>query len=77
MFINAALAITLPSPARADRCDDVAKQLANQLDGLSSLTSIPVANLLIILLGMPLFAAVMGWLLAGREPLGMARQPTE
>jgi putative ABC transport system permease protein len=49
---------------------------ANQLDGLSSLTSIPVTNLLIILVGMPLFAAVAGWLLAGREPLGMARQPT-
>ena len=49
---------------------------ANQLDGLSSLTSIPVTNLLIILVGMPLFAAVLGWLLAGREPLGMARQPT-
>ncbi len=37
----AALAITLAllaglgaSPARADRCDDVAKQLANQIDGL-------------------------------------------
>src|SRR4051812_30877460 len=29
-----ALAAFVSSPARADRCDDVAKQLANQLDGL-------------------------------------------
>ena len=29
-----ALAAFAVSPARADRCDDVAKQLANQLDGL-------------------------------------------
>ena len=29
-----ALAAFSASPARADRCDDVAKQLANQLDGL-------------------------------------------
>jgi putative ABC transport system permease protein len=49
----------------------------NQLDGLSSLASIPVANLLIILVGMPAFAAIAGWLLGGREPLGMARQPLE
>jgi hypothetical protein len=28
------LAVFVSSPARADRCDDVAKQLANQLDGL-------------------------------------------
>jgi putative ABC transport system permease protein len=49
----------------------------SQLDGLSSLASIPVANLLIILVGMPLFAAVAGWLLVGREPPAMARQPLE
>jgi len=47
----------------------------NQLDGLSGLSSIPIGNLLIILVGMPLFAAVGGWLLAGREPRIMARQP--
>ena len=29
-----ALAAVVASPARADRCDDVAKQLANQIDGL-------------------------------------------
>jgi putative ABC transport system permease protein len=50
---------------------------SNSLDGLSSLGSIPVANLLLILIGMPLFAAVVSWLLAGREPREIARQPLE
>jgi putative ABC transport system permease protein len=49
----------------------------SQLDGLSSLTSIPVTNLLLILIGMPLAATVLGWLLAGRDPAGVARQPLE
>ncbi|HEV2375395.1 MAG TPA: FtsX-like permease family protein [Streptosporangiaceae bacterium] len=49
----------------------------NQLDGLSSLTSIPVTNLLIIVVGMPLVAFVAGWLLAGREPAVISRQPME
>jgi putative ABC transport system permease protein len=48
---------------------------SNSLDGLSSLTSIPVTNLLVILVGMPLAATVLGWLLAGRDPAGIARQP--
>ncbi|MBO0789057.1 MAG: hypothetical protein J2P33_23605, partial [Actinobacteria bacterium] len=47
----------------------------SHLDGLSSLSSIPVANLLLILAGMPSVAAVAGWLLGGREPPAMARQP--
>jgi putative ABC transport system permease protein len=50
---------------------------SNSLDGLSSLTSIPVTNLLVILVGMPVGAAVLGWLLAGRDPAGIARQPLE
>jgi len=47
----------------------------NQLDGLSGLSSVPAGNLLIILIGMPLAAAACGWLLAGREPRSVARQP--
>jgi putative ABC transport system permease protein len=47
----------------------------NQLDGLSELSSVPTENLLIILIGMPLIAAVAGWLLAGREPAGLGSQP--
>lgn len=49
----------------------------NQLDTLSSLTSIPVANLLLILVGMPLVAVIGGWLLAGREPSAIGRRPLE
>ncbi len=50
---------------------------SNSLDGLSSLTSIPVTNLLVILVGLPLAATALGWLLAGRDPGGIARQPLE
>jgi putative ABC transport system permease protein len=49
----------------------------NKLDGLSELSSVPTKNLLIILIGMPLIAAAIGWLLAGREPAVIARQPIE
>ncbi len=49
----------------------------NQLDGLSELKSVPTTSLLLILVGMPLAAAAAGWLLAGREPGAMARQPLE
>jgi putative ABC transport system permease protein len=50
---------------------------SNSLDGLSELTSIPVTNLLVILIGMPLAATVLGWLLAGRNQAGIARRPLE
>ena len=50
---------------------------SNSLDGLSSLTSIPVTNLLVILVGIPLAATALGWLLAGRDPAGIGRQPLE
>jgi putative ABC transport system permease protein len=49
----------------------------NQLDQLSELDSVPVAALLWILVGMPVIAVVVSWLLAGREPAGLARQPLE
>jgi putative ABC transport system permease protein len=45
--------------------------------GIASLGNVPVTNLLVILVGMPLVAAIAGWLLAGREPLGVVRQPIE
>ncbi len=38
---------------------------------------IPVRDILIILVGLPLVAAVGGWLLAGREPPVISRQPLE
>ncbi|MDT4978177.1 MAG: putative transport system permease protein, partial [Pseudonocardiales bacterium] len=37
----------------------------------------PVVNLLTIVIGLPLLAAICGWLLAGREPQAIARQPLE
>ncbi len=49
----------------------------NPLDGLSELSSIPVTNLLIIVVGMPTIAGAVGWLLAGREPSAVAHQPLE
>jgi putative ABC transport system permease protein len=48
---------------------------SSKLDALSSLSSIPVTNLLLILVGMPVAATLGGWLLAGREPRVIARQP--
>jgi hypothetical protein len=36
-----------------------------------------VRNLLLILIGMPLVATALGWLLAGRDPGGAGRQPLE
>src|SRR5262249_62390801 len=41
------------------------------------ITTIPVQNLLLILIGMPLVAAIGGWLLAGREQSAMGRRPME
>jgi putative ABC transport system permease protein len=49
----------------------------NQLDALSSLNSIPVVNLLLLLVGMPLIAAAVSWLLALRGPSAISRQPLE
>jgi putative ABC transport system permease protein len=40
-------------------------------------TSVPVTNLLIILIGMPLVAAIGGWLFAGRQPRDIAHRPLE
>jgi putative ABC transport system permease protein len=51
---------------------------SNSLNGgISSLGNVPTANLLVILIGMPLVAAVVGWLFSGREPPAMAHQPIE
>jgi putative ABC transport system permease protein len=51
---------------------------SNSLNGgITALGNIPVADLLLILLGMPAFAAIVGWLFAGREPAALAHQPME
>ena len=38
---------------------------------------VPVADVLILLIGLPLIAAASGWLFAGREPPAVARQPID
>ncbi|MBO0887358.1 MAG: hypothetical protein J2O38_08155, partial [Acidimicrobiales bacterium] len=45
--------------------------------GIAALSNVPVADLLLILLGMPAFAAIVGWLLAGREPTAIAHRAIE
>jgi putative ABC transport system permease protein len=51
---------------------------SNSLNGgISALGNIPVADLLLILLAMPAFAAIVGWLFAGREPAAMSHQAIE
>jgi len=51
---------------------------SNSLNGgIAALGNIPVADLLLILVGMPAFAAIVGWLFAGREPAAMAHQAIE
>ena len=45
--------------------------------GIAALGNVPVTDLLVILVGMPAFAAAVGWLLAGREPPAMSQQPIE
>ncbi len=44
------------------------------LDGISSLASVPITNLLLILVAMPLAAAMVGWLSAWRDPKGLSAQ---
>jgi putative ABC transport system permease protein len=38
---------------------------------------VPVTDIVILLIGLPLVAAISGWLFAGREPPAVARQPLE
>jgi putative ABC transport system permease protein len=38
---------------------------------------LPLTDVLILLVGLPLIAAAGGWLLAGREPEAIARQPLD
>jgi putative ABC transport system permease protein len=39
--------------------------------------NLPLTDVLILLAGLPLAAAVGGWLLAGREPKAISRQPLD
>jgi putative ABC transport system permease protein len=44
---------------------------------LSDLAPLPVGDLGVIVVGTPLVAAAIGWLLAGREPAAVAHRPLE
>jgi putative ABC transport system permease protein len=45
--------------------------------GVGALANAPIGDLLFIVVGMPLIAVAVGWLLAGREPPAIARQPAD
>lgn len=51
--------------------------IAGYLGDIGALAPVPVLHLLAIALGIPSVAALAGWLLAGREPLALARQVLE
>ncbi len=51
---------------------------SNSLNGgIAALGNVPVYDLLLLLVAMPVLAAVAGWLLAGREPAAMTHRPIE
>jgi putative ABC transport system permease protein len=52
---------------------------SNQLEGGVSdiINHVPWNNLFLILIAMPVAATLIGWVLAGREPRGIATQPME
>ena len=45
--------------------------------GIGALGNVPVGDLLLILVGMPVVGAAAGWVFAGREPSATARQAVE
>jgi putative ABC transport system permease protein len=51
--------------------------LAWHRSDLSPLGHVPVVNLILIVVGLPVIASIAGWLLAGREPPAIARRPLE
>jgi putative ABC transport system permease protein len=51
--------------------------LAWHRSDLTPLGQVPVLDLVGILAGLPIIATAGGWLLAGREPAGMARRPLD
>ena len=62
-----------------DRLIQTANPLTSALNGglTAMFTTVPVTNLLIILVGMPLVAAIGGWIFAGRQPRDLGHQPLE
>jgi putative ABC transport system permease protein len=48
--------------------------IAGYSDDLGRLTPIPVVNLLVVVLGLPIVASSVAWLVGGREPAAIARR---
>jgi putative ABC transport system permease protein len=48
--------------------------IAGYSDDLGRLTPIPIVNLLVVVLGLPVVASTVAWLAGGREPAAIARQ---
>jgi putative ABC transport system permease protein len=51
--------------------------IAWHVDELGTLRRVPVGYLAVVIVGLPLAATAAGWLLAGRQPPSLARQPLE
>jgi putative ABC transport system permease protein len=51
--------------------------LAGYHNDLGALGRVPVGHLAVTFVGLPVAAAAAGWLLVGREPSALARQPLE
>jgi putative ABC transport system permease protein len=51
--------------------------VAGYRSDLGNLSRVPILDLTITAVGLPLLAALAGWLLAGREPPSIARQPLQ
>jgi len=51
--------------------------IAGYASDIAVLRHVPVLNLLLIVVGIPLAAVMAGWLLAGREPAALARRLIE
>jgi putative ABC transport system permease protein len=45
--------------------------------GVGALSNMPISNLLVVLIGMPVMATVVGWLIAGRQPPAINLRPLE
>jgi ABC-type uncharacterized transport system YnjBCD ATPase subunit len=69
-------ALAARRPARAVARIPVVAALSGR-PASPQLRQVPTADLLAILVGLPVVAALGGWLLAGRQPAVISRQPLE
>lgn len=50
---------------------------SSQTDGLSELGNVPLENLALLVIGMPVVAFCVAWLVSGRQPSAMTQRPLE